>query len=135
MANSVNLAIIVGRLGQDPELRSTPMGDSVCTLNVATNERYKDRNEQWQEKTEWHRIVLWGSLAERASKTLTKGKRVYIEGRIQYRDYEKDGEKRYITEIRAVKMIPIDYERIQNEIAEEQVKYDAEIETDDDLPF
>lgn len=135
MANSVNLAIIVGRLGQDPELRTTPMGDPVCTINVATNDSYKDRNEQWQERTEWHRIVLWGNLAERARKTLSKGSRVYIEGKIQYRDYEKDGEKRYITEIRASKFIPIDYEKATKEVAEDEVKYDVETESEDDLPF
>ncbi len=135
MANSVNLVILVGRLGQNPELRSTPMGSSVCTLSVATNESYKDKNEQWQERTDWHRIILWGNLADRAAKTLTKGSRVYIEGNIRYRDYEKDGDKRYITEIKANKMIPIDYERTTKEVTEDEVKYSTEIDPDDDLPF
>jgi single-strand DNA-binding protein len=102
---SVNKAIIVGNLGRDAELRYTPGGVAVATLNVATTESWKDKGGQRQEKTEWHRIVLWGKPAESLSEYLVKGKQIYIEGRIETRQWEdKDGNKRYTTEIRADKV-------------------------------
>jgi single-strand DNA-binding protein len=97
---SVNKAIILGNLGRDPELRSTTGGQSVCELAIATNERYKGKNDEWQERTEWHRVVVWGRQAENAAQHLSKGRQVYVEGRIQTRDWiDKDGNKRYTTEI------------------------------------
>ena len=105
MARSVNRVTLLGNLGQDPDVRSTPSGASVATLNVATTESYKDRNDEWQENTDWHRVVLWNRLADVASQYLKKGDRVYIEGKISTRSYEKEGQTRYITEIRASKMI------------------------------
>ncbi len=102
---SVNKVILVGNLGKDPELRYTPSGAAVATFSLATSERYKDRDGQQQEKTEWHNIVAWRQLAEICGKYLHKGKQVYIEGRIQTRSYDdKDGNKRYITEIVADQM-------------------------------
>jgi single-strand DNA-binding protein len=102
---SVNKAILVGNLGKDPDLRYTPAGTAVATFSMATTERYKDRDGNRQEKTEWHNIVAWRQLAEICGKYLHKGKQVYIEGKIQTRSYEdRDGNKRYITEVVADQM-------------------------------
>lgn len=97
---SVNKAILIGNLGADPELRYTSSGQAVANFNMATTEKWKDKDGQMQESTEWHRIVLWARQAEVAKEYLKKGSPVYIEGKIQTRNYEdKDGIKRYITEI------------------------------------
>jgi len=97
---SVNKAILIGNLGADPELRYTPSGQAVATFNIATTEKWRDKENQMKESTEWHRIVLWARLAEIAKEYLHKGSPVYIEGRIQTRNYEdKEGVKRYVTEI------------------------------------
>src|SRR5512136_737819 len=97
---SVNKVILIGNLGADPELRYTPSGAAVANFNIATTERWKDKDGQPQERTEWHRIILWSRQAEIAKEYLRKGSSVYIEGRIQNRSYEdKDGIKRYVTEI------------------------------------
>ena len=97
---SVNKAIILGRLGQDPELRYTPSGRPVANFNVATDSVWKDREGQQQKHTEWHRIVVWGTQAETCNRFLNKGREVFIEGEIRSRSYDdKDGNKRYITEI------------------------------------
>ena len=97
---SVNKAIIIGNLGKDPELRHTTGGTPVCEFSVATSERYQDKSGESQEKTEWHRIIVWGRQGENCAKYLAKGLTVYIEGRIQTRDWtDKDGNKRYTTEI------------------------------------
>lgn len=100
MAKSVNRVTLLGRLGQDPEMRSTQSNVSVCTLNLATSENYKDRSGEWQEKTDWHKVVLWDKLADIAGQYLSKGRQVYIEGRLQTRSYEaQDGSTRYVTEV------------------------------------
>jgi len=98
---SVNKAILVGRLGRDPETRYTSGGQAVANFTLATDESYKDRNGERQKRTEWHRIVLWGKLAEITQQYLKKGMLVYIEGRIQTRQWEdkRDGQKRTTTEI------------------------------------
>jgi len=102
---SVNKVILVGNLGKDPELRYTPSGAAVATFSLATTERYKDKDGNRQDKTEWHNIVVWRQLAEICGKYLHKGKQVYIEGKIQTRSYDdRDGNKRYITEIVADQM-------------------------------
>ncbi|MDY0261790.1 single-stranded DNA-binding protein [Syntrophotalea acetylenica] len=102
---SVNKVILVGNLGKDPELRYTASGTAVANFSLATTERFKDRDGNSQEKTEWHNIVAWRQLAEICGKYLTKGRQVYIEGKIQTRSYEdRDGNKRYITEIVADQM-------------------------------
>ena len=99
---SVNKVILVGNLGRDAELRNTPSGTAVATLNMATTEVWNDRNGQKQEKTEWHRVIVWGKTAESLSEYLTKGKQIYVEGRLQTRQWDdKDGNKRYTTEIKA----------------------------------
>src|SRR5690625_6958080 len=86
--SSLNKAMIIGRLGADPEVRYTQSNTAVATLNVATNERFKDRNGELQERTEWHRVVAWGRLAEICQEYLKKGSQVYIEGPIQTREWE-----------------------------------------------
>lgn len=108
MARSLNKAQLIGNLGQDPDLRTIPSGSSVCTLKVATSERYKDRNGEWQESTEWHTVVLWERLAEVAHQYLKKGSKVFVEGKIQTRTYEKDGQTKYFTEIRGLNLIMLD---------------------------
>lgn len=97
----INKVILVGNLGRDPEVRSTPSGQSVASFTVATSRRWKDKGGQRQEQTEWHNVVCWGRQAEVAGQYLTKGKQVYLEGRLQTRSWEdrNSGEKRYRTEI------------------------------------
>jgi single-strand DNA-binding protein len=99
---SVNKVILVGNLGRDAELRYTPGGAAVATINMATTEVWNDKQGQRQEKTEWHRVILWGKQAESLQEYLTKGKQIYVEGRLQTRQWDdKDGNKRYTTEIKA----------------------------------
>jgi single-strand DNA-binding protein len=103
---SVNKVILVGNLGRDAELRYTPGGAAVATLNMATTEVWNDKAGQKQEKTEWHRVVLWGKTAESLAEYLTKGKQIYVEGRLQTRQWDdKDGNKRYTTEIRSDRVV------------------------------
>ena len=101
MAKSVNKVILIGNLGKDPEVKYTPQGTPVAKLTLATNESYKDKDGQWQEKTEWHNVVLWQRLAEIAGEYLKKGSKVYVEGRLQTRSWEdkQTNQKRYMTEV------------------------------------
>ena len=99
MAEGLNRVILLGNLGADPELRVTPGGQAVLKLRLATNETYLDRNNVRQDRTEWHRVTVWGKRAEALGKFLTKGDLLMIEGRLQTSSYEKNGEKRYSTEI------------------------------------
>lgn len=97
---SVNKVIIVGRLGQNPEVRVTPAGASVANFSVATNESWLDKSGQKQERTEWHRVVVWGKQAERCQQYLSKGKQVYIEGKLQTRQWQDQaGQTKYSTEV------------------------------------
>lgn len=95
----VNKTILVGRLGRDPETRFTGGGTAVANFSIATDESYKDKNGEKQKRTEWHKIIVWGKQAEIAQKYLTKGAMVFVEGRIQSREWEKDGEKHRSFEI------------------------------------
>ncbi len=98
--SGINKVILVGRLGADPEVKTIAQGSTVASLNLATSETWNDKNGQRQEKTEWHRIVVWGKLAEICGKHLTKGRQIYVEGRLQTRQWDdKQGQKRYTTEI------------------------------------
>ena len=109
MAKGVNKAIIVGRLGQDPEVRYMPNGNAVANFTVATSEQWKDQQGQKQEKTEWHRITIYGKLAEIAGEYLHKGSNVYLEGRLQTREWtDQQQVKRYTTEIIANEMQMLD---------------------------
>jgi single-strand DNA-binding protein len=102
---SVNKVILVGNLGADPELKYTPSNRALCNLRIATTEVYKDKGGQRQEKTEWHRVTVWGETAENCSKYLAKGRSVYIEGRLQTRSYDKDGQKHYATDVVADRVV------------------------------
>ena len=109
MARGVNKVILIGNLGQDPELRYTGNGTAVCNLRVATNESYKDQDGQLVEKTEWHSVVAWSRLAEICGEYLKKGSRVYFEGSLQTRTWEdRDGNTRYTTEVIAREMMMLD---------------------------
>lgn len=103
---SVNKVILVGNLGRDAELRYTPGGAAVATINMATTDVWTDKSNQRQERTEWHRVVLWGKSAESLSEYLVKGKQVYVEGKLETRSWDdKDGNKRYTTEIRSERVV------------------------------
>lgn len=103
---SVNKVILVGNLGADPELKYTPSNRPVCNLNIATNDVWKDKAGQKQERTEWHRVNVWGDQAEHCSKYLAKGRTVYIEGRLQTRKWQdKEGKDRYTTEVVADRVV------------------------------
>jgi single-strand DNA-binding protein len=98
---SVNKVTLLGNLGKDPEVKFTPQGTAVAKLALATNERYKDKEGQWQDRTEWHNVVLWQRLAEIAGEYLKKGSKVYIEGKLQTRSWEdkQTNQKKYMTEV------------------------------------
>lgn len=140
--SSVNKAIIIGRLGADPEVRHTQSNIAVATLSVATTEKYKDRDGKQVENTEWHRIVAWGRLAEICEQYLQKGSLAYFEGPIQTKEWEKDGVKRYTTEIKALtmQMLGSGGEQSGSSFDGGSDKPSNEIdgdfdEMDDDLPF
>jgi single-strand DNA-binding protein len=102
----VNKVILVGNLGRDPEVRYTRNGTAVATLNIATTETWTDQDGQRQDRTEWHRVVAWSKLAEIAKEYLSKGRQVYIEGKLQTRSWDdREGNKRYTTEIKADQMV------------------------------
>ncbi len=97
---SLNKCMIIGNLGRDPEMRYTPSGQAVTQFTVATNRNYRDQQGEWQSETEWFRVVVWGQQAERTAERLRKGHKVYVEGRIQTRQWEdQTGNKRYTTEL------------------------------------
>lgn len=96
----INKVTLIGRLGGDPELRHLENGTAVCKFSLATSENYKDKSDQWQQKTEWHTVIVWRDLAERVGKNAHKGGLVYVEGKITYRKYaDKYGVDRFTTEI------------------------------------
>src|SRR6266849_983112 len=107
MPKSVNKVILIGNLGKDPEVKYTPSGTPVAKLTLATNERFKDKGGEWQDRTEWHNVVVWQRLAEIAGEYLKKGSKVYIEGRLQTRSWDdkQTGEKKYVTEVVAGDLI------------------------------
>ena len=147
MARSgINKVILVGNLGQDPEVKYTAGGAAVTTLSLATSESWKDKDTgQDQEKTEWHRVVLWRRLAEIAGEYLKKGSKVYIEGQLQTRKWEQDGQTRYTTEVVGRDMQFLDsrgntssdnsstYEDVNQNMGSQNLP-DSGI-TDDDIPF
>jgi single-strand DNA-binding protein len=144
---SVNKVILVGNLGRDAELRYTPGGAPVAQFSMATTEVWNDKSGQKQEKTEWHRVVLWGKTAESLSEYLTKGKQIYVEGRLQTREWnDKEGNKRTTTEIRGDRVVLLGggagrggtYARTEpadvSEGAQHEPAAAAEL-TEDDIPF
>jgi single-strand DNA-binding protein len=104
---SVNKVILLGNLGKDPEVKYTPGGTPVAKITLATNERFKDKSGEWQDRTEWHNVVLWQRLAEIAGEYLKKGGKVYIEGRLQTRSWDDktSGQKKYMTEVVASDLV------------------------------
>jgi single-strand DNA-binding protein len=104
---SLNRVQLIGNLGKDPEIKYTPQGTPVARITIATNERFKDKDGNWQDRTEWHNVTLWQRMAEIAGEYLKKGGKVYIEGRLQTRSWEdkQTGQKRYATDIVASDMI------------------------------
>jgi single-strand DNA-binding protein len=106
---SLNKAMIIGNLGRDPEMRYAKSGQPVTQFTVAVNRNYRDQNGEWKEDTEWFRVVAWGPLAERTAEYLRKGRKVYVEGRLQTRSWEgQDGQKRYTTELIANTVTALD---------------------------
>jgi single-strand DNA-binding protein len=101
MARSVNQVILMGNLTRDPELRQIPSGQSVCSFSLALNRAYKDQSGQWQEATDYVDVVAWGPLAERVAQYVTKGRRVLVQGRLQSRSWEQEGQKRSKVEVQA----------------------------------
>jgi len=143
---SVNKVILIGNLGRDIELRYTSTGTAVATLSMATTDVWNDKTGQRQEKTEWHRVVLWGKTAESLSEYLVKGRQIYIEGRLQTRQWDdKDGNKRYTTEIRSDKLVllggrgtfPGDDQKETQDVQTQttQPEEPATELTEDDIPF
>jgi len=139
---SVNKVIIIGNLGADPEVRALPSGESVANLRIATTDRWKDKaSGEMKESTEWHRVSFFGRIAEVCGEYLSKGSQVYVEGKIQTRKYEKDGQDHYSTEIRGMSMQMLGSKATgaRDKPAEEarpssgRNKVDADME--DDIPF
>jgi single-strand DNA-binding protein len=110
VAGSLNKVMIIGNLGRDPEMRYTPSGNSVTNLNIATSRQWKDAEGQSQEETEWFRVTAWGKVGELANQYLSKGSKVYVEGRLRTRswDDQNTGEKRYSTEVVAERVLFLD---------------------------
>ncbi len=132
--NSVNKVIIVGNLGKDPESRFTPQGTAVTNLSVATNESWKNQSGELQDRTEWHRVVMYGKMAETASEYMKKGQMVYVEGRLQTNEWEDQNQvKRKTTEIRCdnFTMLGRRSDSAQGSTAPNNKTEDQ----DDDLPF
>lgn len=105
MAYSVNKVTLLGNVGKDPEYRVTPTGIGVCKFSIATTESFKNNNDQWEDRTEWHNVECWRGIADVANKYLKKGNKVYIEGKLKTETYEKDGITRYSTKIVASEMV------------------------------
>ncbi len=109
MARSLNKVMLIGNMGKDPELRSTASGTNVASFSMATNRKWKDKNGEWQDETQWHNIVVWGARAETIANYTKKGSKIYIEGRLTNRSWEgQDGQKKYITEVVADNYVLLD---------------------------
>jgi single-strand DNA-binding protein len=148
MAEGLNKVMLLGNLGADPELRVTQGGQAVLKLRLATTESYLDRNNTLQEKTEWHSVTMWGKRAEALAKILNKGDRIFVEGGLRTSSYEKNGEKRYSTEVNATNVILNGSGRPKEEQPADQAPKQqsrtstrgqqadfADYGADDDLPF
>ena len=134
MARGLNKVMVIGNLGKDPELKYTPKGTAVCKFSLAANESYKDDNDNWVERTEWINITAWRKLAETCGQYLKKGSKIYAEGKLSTSSYEKDGVKKYFTEVVLSNMIMLDKKEGGDEVAKptDSVKEES---SDDDLPF
>ena len=132
--NSVNKVILVGNLGQDPESRFTPQGTAVTNLSVATNETWKNQNGESQDKTEWHRIVMYGKMAETAAEYMKKGQMVYVEGRLETNEWEDQNQvKRKTTQVRCDNFTMLGRRQMQSQ---ETASIDQpSMNSDDEIPF
>jgi single-strand DNA-binding protein len=137
MSGGINKVILVGNLGQDPEIKSSPQGTPIATFNIATTERRKDKDGNWVDHTEWHRIVTFGNLAQNCGQFLKRGRQVYVEGSIASRQYkDKQGMDRTIFEIRASTILFLGKSGVEKATdadipAEEQ----EPVQQDDNIPF
>lgn len=142
MSRGVNKVILIGNLGKDPEIISFDGGVKKASFSIATTEVFRNRDGQEVEQTEWHNIVMWRGLADIAEKYLRKGSQIYVEGRIKYRSYEKDGQKRYITDIECDEMTMIgsrgqsEYSPSQDQSSDTNKQSAPPVKApEDDLPF
>lgn len=140
MARDLNKAMLIGRLGQDPELKYTQSGIAVVSFSVATGLKWKDQEGNWQEKTEWHNLKAWRGLAETISTYLKKGSKVYVEGRLETSNWEDENKKKhYKTEIVVDEMIMLDSkgdrDNTQSSNTSSKPAANTNAATDDDLPF
>lgn len=142
MPKSVNKVILVGNVGNDPEIRYTRSGVPAANFSLATNERFKDRDEQWQDRTEWHSIVAWQRLAEIVGEYVQKGTKLYIEGKLQTTSWQdrQSGEKKYRTEIVARDLVMLGSRENGHTAATGGASHDSDAEpastiVDDDIPF
>ena len=138
--NSLNKVILIGNLGQDPEARFTPQGTAVTNLSIATNESWKDQSGETQDRTEWHRVVMYGRMAETAAEYMKKGQMVYVEGRLNTREWEDQNQiKRKTTEIRCDNFTMLgrrsDASAVQSQGTMSPSPSAPDSEVDDDLPF
>lgn len=137
----VNKVTLIGRLGKDPEIRTLETGTNIAKLSLATDESYKDKSGEWQTITEWHNVIMWRDMAERAEKMLKKGYLVYVEGKLTNRSWEdENGNKKYITEVRAntFRLLRSEMNGDKNNGQESKPKAAAAkqtVDTSDDLPF
>ena len=132
--NSVNKVILVGNLGQDPESWFTPQGTAVTNLSVATNETWKNQSGEPQDKTEWHRIVMYGKMAETAAEYMKKGQMVYVEGRLETNEWEDQNQvKRKTTQVRCDNFTMLG--RRQEQAQERTNNNEPSMNSDDDIPF
>lgn len=136
MSNGLNKVLIIGNLGSDPEIKYTSSGSAVANLSIATSERWKDRNTgEQKEQVEWHRVVLFSRLAEIAEQYLKKGSKVFVEGKLQTRDWEDaEGKKRYTTEVIAREMTMLD-SRSGSDNAPQPQSSSPEDNFEEDIPF
>lgn len=145
MSRSLNKVILIGNVGSDPEIRATASGARVAKFSLATNRKYQDRGGQQQEKTEWHRLTLFGKLVDIVEQWVKKGDRLYVEGRLEYSQSEKDGQTRYWTDIIVQEMIMLgsgggagsgggSFDGGRSEAAPQQPQAPIS-QPDDDLPF
>jgi single-strand DNA-binding protein len=142
MAKSVNKVILVGNVGQDPEVKYTPSGVPVTRVSLATNERFKGNNDQWQDRTEWHSIVAWQRLAEIVGEYVRKGTKLYVEGKLQTTSWQdrQSGEKKYRTEVVARDLILLGSRENGQNVATQAADHESDAEStspivDDDIPF
>lgn len=131
---TLNRVTLLGHLGKDPELKYTSSGTPVARLQIATSERFKDKDSQWKDRPEWHNVIAWSKLAEIAGEHLKKGAKVYVEGRLETRSWDKDGEKRYTTSVVASELIFFS-ERGSSSTPAARPNAHGVTVSDDDIPF